>query len=163
MSRSTIKNEILINDGRGNKLPIGTSTWVSSWINVEEQRRLSITLGVTSATGAPGDIGGFSGILQIQGTDELGQCNGLTGTSEAGNTNRPGINGWTGARFYSVIPSGTINITSTTGQPGNALMLNFNDVSCGYIRLAFNQSATGALAGSAGSGIMHVYLTAKNT
>lgn len=162
MSRSTIHNQIFLNDGAGNKVPISTGTWISSAINVEEQRRLSITLGVTSATGAIGDIGGFTGVLQVQGTDELAQCNGATGTPESGNTSRPGVNGFSGALFWNTLPSGSFNITTGT----QSLQIQFTDVGVAFIRLVFNQSATGTLqAGgvSLGSGTMRVFVTAKNT
>lgn len=162
MSRSSIRNQILLNDGLGNKLPIQTGTWVSSAINIDEHRRLSVTLGVQSATGAAGDAGGFTGILLVQGTDELAQNNGCTGTQEAGNTSRPGLNGFTGALWWQTIPSGTVAITNAT----NRLLLSFTDVGVGFVRLAFNVTATGTLApgvGQGGSGTMQVYVTAKNT
>lgn len=162
MSRSSIRNQILLNDGLGNKLPIQTGTWVSSAINIDEHRRLSVTLGVQSATGAAGDAGGFTGILLVQGTDELAQNNGCTGTQEAGNTSRPGLNGFTGALWWQTIPSGAVAITNAT----NRLLLSFTDVGVGFVRLAFNVTATGTLApgvGQGGSGTMQVYVTAKNT
>ena len=161
MSRSPIRNQLLINDGLGNKLPISTGTWVTNAVNIDEHRRLSLTIGVTSATGAIGDIGGWTGTLLVQGTDELGQNNGATGTQEAGNTNRPGINGFTGARFWNTIPSGSVAINNGT----QSILLSFSDVGCAYVRVAFNVSATGPLpnATNCGSGTFNVYLTAKNT
>ncbi len=164
MSKSTIRNQLQLNDGLGNKLPIQTGTWVSSAINIDEHRRVSITLGIGSATGAAGDTGGFTGTLTVQGTDELAQCNGATGTQEAGNTNRPGTNGFTGARFWTVLASGTFNVTAATAS----LLLQFTDVGVAFIRLAFNASTagtpnTGATGSLGGSGTMYAYLTAKNT
>lgn len=162
MSRSTVRNQLFINDGLGNKLPIATATWVTNAVNIDEHRRISFTVAITSATGASPDYGAYTGVMLVQGTNELGQCNGATGTQEAGNTNRPGINGFTGARFWQTLPSGTIPITnSVTVMTG----MDFTDVGFAYIRLAFNRSATGALpsASACGSGTWNVYLTAKNT
>lgn len=181
MSRSTIRNQLLIQDGLGNRLPmvpsgagiggfqngIQTGTWVSSAINVDEHRRVSITVGIGSATGAAGDSGGFTGTFSVQGTDELAQCNGATGTQEAGNTSRPGINGFSGARFWTILASGSTNITNAT----SSVLLQFTDVGAAFIRCVFNAGTTGAptplnagVTGSlGGSGTMFVYLTAKNT
>lgn len=162
MSRSTVRNQLKINDGLGNKLSIGTSTFITSAVNVDEHRRVSFTIGVTSATGAIGDNGGFTGTLTVQGTNELAECNGATGTAEAGNTSRPGINGFSGARFWSNLQSGTFNIDNTIKGP-NSLMLSFTDIGAAFVRVVFNQTATGALPNSVGSGLMHIYLSAKNT
>jgi hypothetical protein len=161
MSRSFIQNQLFINDGTGQKLPIATSSWVTSWVNIQEQRRLSITLGIQSATGAAGDVGGYTGYLYVQGTDELPLRNGATGTPDAGNTQLPGANSATGALFAQTIPSGIVAIT--TGN--NRLLLSFTDVGTAFVRLAFNMTATGASVGSSGcgSGTWNVYLTAKNT
>jgi hypothetical protein len=161
MSRSSIRNQLFINDGLGNKLPIQTGTWVSSAINIDEHRRLSFTIGIGSATGAVGDAGGFTGILQVQGTDEIAQSNGCTGTPEAGNTSRPGTNGFTGALYWQPIQSGTVAINNTM----NRLQLSFSDVGVGFVRLAFNTTATGILGAAAagGSGTWNVFMTAKNT
>lgn len=165
MSRMTVQNQLLLNDGLGNKLPIQTGTWVSGAINIEEQRRLSITIGVQSATGAAGDAGGFTGTLLVQGTDELANCGGATGTPEAGNNRRPGSNSQTGALFWQTIPSGTAAITSATSK----LLLSFTDVGVNFVRVCFNATGWAAANGSTttgclgGSGTMQVFLTAKNT
>jgi len=164
MSRSTIHQQLFINDGLGNRLPIQTGTWVSQAINIDEQRRISITIGCESATGAAADMGGFTGTLLVQGTNELAQCNGATGTQEAGGTSRPGINGFTGARYWTTLASGSFNITNSSPCAGNALLISFTDVGVSFIRLAFNQSATGTTATGTlgGSGTLNVYVTAKN-
>lgn len=164
MSRSTIRNQLFINDGTGQKLPIATSTWVTQAINVDEHRRLSLSIGISSATGATPDHGGFTGVLLVQGTNELAQCNGNTGTQEAGNTSRPGVNGFTGATLWQTIPSGSIAINKGIAQPGNALLLTFDNTGPAFIRLAFNITATGASpnATNCGSGTWNVFLTAKN-
>jgi len=161
MSRSTVRNQLFLNDGTGVKLPVSTGTFVTSAVNVDEHRRLSLTIGITGSTG-PSDSGGFTGTLVVQGTNELGQCNGATGTQEAGNTNRPGINGFTGARFWSNLASGSFNIDNTT----KSLLIQFTDVGAAYVRVGFNVTSNNVPApvGSAvGSGTMHIYLTAKNT
>lgn len=165
MSKSSIRQQLFINDGTGQKLAIATSTWVTNAVNIDEHRRLSLTIGVGSATGAAADIGGFTGTLLVQGTDELAQCYGQTGTQEAGNGSRPGTNGFTGARFWQTIPSGTVNITNTSGQPGNAILLSFTDVGVAFVRVAFNVSPTGpyANATACGSGTFNVFLTAKSS
>ena len=161
MSRSTVRNQILLNDGLGNGLPIQTGTWISRAINIDEHRRLSITLGIGSATGAAGDLGGFTGQLFVQGTDELAQCNGATGTPEAGGTSRPGINSATGGRYWNTLASGIFNINNTT----SSIQIQFTDGGVAFVRLAFN--ATGwyqaGPAVSWGSGTMNVYVTAKNS
>jgi hypothetical protein len=159
MSRSTVRNQLLLNDGTGKKLPIQTGTWATNAVNIDEHRRLSLTIGITSATGAAGDTGGYTGTLVVQGTNELGQCNGATGTQEAGNTNRPGINGFTGARFWNTLASGTFNIDNTT----QSLLIQFTDVGVAYVRVGFNLTTNNVPATTAvGSGTFHVYLTAKN-
>lgn len=163
MSRSTIRNQLFINDGRGNKLAISTGTWVTNAVNIDEHKRLSLTIGIEGSTGASPDLGGFTGTLLVQGTDELGQCNGQTGTQEAGNTNRPGVNGFTGARYWNTIPSGSIGWDLSK----RSMLLSFTEVGAAYVRVAFNVSATGPLAIATGtlggSGTWNVFLTAKNT
>ena len=158
--RTFVRNQLLLNDGSGNRLPIQTGTFVTSAVNIIEQRRVSITVGLGSSTGAVGDAGGFTGVLLVQGTNELAQTNGGTGTQEAGQTNRPGTNGYTGAVYWQTIVSGTINITNAT----NALLLDYTDVGPAFIRVAFNVSATGSTATGTlgGSGTMKVFLTAKS-
>ena len=164
MSRSSIRNQLKLTDGLGNPVNVATTTWVTQWINVDEHRRVSFTIGIQGSTGATPDYGGYTGTLLVQGTNELGQNNGATGTQECGNTNRPGINGFTGARFYATIPSGSIAVNNQFGSPGNAVLLTFENVGPSYIRLAFNQSPTGPLTNFAncGSGLWNIYLTAKN-
>lgn len=161
MSRSPIRQELKLNDGLGNKLPIQTGTFATKAINVDEHRRLSLTIGVSSATGVIGaGGGGFTGILEVQGTDELAQCAGATGTQEAGDSSRPGVNGFTGAVFWQTIPSGTVAVTNAT----NKMLLQFNEVNCAFVRVVFNRSATGpTVTGTlGGSGTMSIFLTAKN-
>lgn len=160
MSRSTIHNELFLNDGTGIHLPIATGTFITRAINVDEHRRLSLTIGMlSSATGAD-LMGGFTGTLLIQGTDEIGRCNGVTGTPQAGAGSQPGQNGFTGALFWQTIPSGSIAINNAT----NKLLLSFTDVGVAYVRVALNISASGtALPNSAASGAMKLFLTAKNT
>lgn len=160
MSRSTVHQQLLLNDGQGRKLPISTGTWVTNSVSVGEQRRLSLTIGMGSATGAIGDIGGFTGTLVVQGTNELPQMNGATGTQEAGNFARPGINGFTGARFWNTLASGTFNITNAT----QSLLIQFTDLGPAFIRVGFNLTSNNVPATTAiGSGTMFVFITAKNT
>lgn len=161
MSRSPIRQQLFINDGTGQKLAIQTGTFVTNAVNVDEHRRVSLTIGITSATGAAADLGGFTGTLLVQGTDELAQCYGQTGTPEAGNGSRPGTNGFTGALFWNTIPSGSVAITTNM----QSLLLSFTDVGPAFVRVAFNRSATGPLPNATGcaSGTMAIFLTAKNT
>lgn len=160
MSRSTVRSHLLINDGLGNKLPISTGTFVSQAVSIEEHRRVSFTIGIESATGAVGDAGGFTGILVIQGTNELGQRNGMTGTQEAGSLNKPGVNGFTGARYWNNLASGSFNIDSTT----RSLLISFTDVGAAYVRVAFNITSNNVpMTTAIGSGTMNIYLTGKNT
>lgn len=163
MAQSTIRNQLLIQDGTGNKLPIQTGCFVTSAVNIEDQNHLSFTIGIDSATGPAGaGGGGFTGTLLIQGTNELAQSNGYTGTPEAGNQRRPGTNGATGALYWRTIPSGSIAITNAT----NVLLLDFSAVGCAFIRCAFNYTQTGAftpLSPIVGSGAMNIYLTAKHS
>lgn len=162
MSRATIRNQFFLNDGAGNRVPIATGSWVTSAVCVDEARRLSLTVGITSATGAVGDVGGYTGTLLVQGTDELAQQYGITGYAEAGYQSRPGIpNGTGAARFWNTIPSGTFPVNQATQQ----FALSFTDVGFAFIRLAFNMSGTGAMPSSSGcgSGVWNVYMTAKNT
>lgn len=162
MSKSPIHNQLMIQDGAGNHaIPFATGTWVTQWVNIEEHRRVNFTFGIGSATGAPGDVGGFTGSLAIQGTDELAQCNGGSGTQEAGNTSRPGLQGYTGARFAQTVPSGTYAVTNAS----NVFQMSLTDVGSAFIRVAFNVSATGPTATGTlgGSGTWNVFLTAKGT
>ena len=155
MSRSTIRNQLFLNDGFGHKLPISTGTWVTPAVNIDEHRRISVTLGIGSATGAVGDFGGFTGVLSVQGTNELAQCNGMTGTPEAGNTSRPGLNGFTGALYWVDLPGGQYNVDNTT----KAVLLDVNELGVAFVRVVFNPGIPVAI----GSGTMNVFLTAKNT
>lgn len=173
MSRSTLHDQVFLNDGSGSPLPIQTGTWVSKAFNIEEKRRLSVTLGIRgqsgitqglsgfAATGSFGAPGGFTGQMLVQGTNEISKCYGVPGTPWAGNLPQPGENGYTGARYWNTLASGTINIDNTV----SSLLVDFTDVGVSYIRLVFNQSGTGATATGTlgGSGTMDVYLTAKNT
>lgn len=161
MSRATVRNQLLLNDGGGQKFPIQTGVWVSSPVNIDEHRRLSLTIGVGGATGAVGDVGGFTGTLSVQGTDELAQSNGPSGCPWAGDTSLPGKNGTTGGLFWTQLASGAIGITAAT----TSVLVQFTDVGVAFVRLVFNggpmlPTATGTLGGS---GLMSVFLTAKNT
>ncbi len=164
MSRSTLHEQLFINDGLGNPLPIQTGTFVTKAINMEERRRLNITIGIQGSTGyglGTGMVGGFTGMLLVQGTDELQGNLGPTGTAWANAPAQPGINGFTGALFWQTIPSGAIAITNATNQ----LLVQLTDVGPSYIRLAFNMSATGTLVSgtSGGSGTMQLFVSGKHT
>ncbi len=162
MSRSTVRNHLFINDGGNSRdlsRGISTGTFVTQAVNIEEHRRLSLTVGIAGSTG-PSDTGGFTGILQVQGTNELGQRAGMTGTVEEGTLYKPGINGFTGARYWNTLASGTFNIDNTT----QSLLISFTDVGAAYVRVAFNITSANVPATTAiGSGTMNIYLTAKNT
>lgn len=141
------------------QLPIQTGTWISRAYNIEDQRRVSVTLGIQSATGAPGDVGGFTGTFQFQGTDELPGSWGATGTPWWSAGPQPGFNGYTGALFWNTLPSGSFNITNAT----NSQLMTITEVSTRWVRFVFNQSATGTTATGTlgGSGTMNVYFTSK--
>jgi len=163
MSKSTIRNQLFLNDGAGNPLPIATGTFVTKAINIDEHRRLSLTIGVHGPTGPLG--GGFTGLMLVQGTNELAKCFGSTGTPQAGAGSQPGDNGYTGARYWNTIPSGAIAIGPTLSN-GNSMQVDFTDVGCAFVRVVFNYTASGPIIGvpgSGGSGIMDLFLTAKNT
>lgn len=160
MSKSPIHNQILLNDGAGNKLAIQTGTWISPAINIDDHRRLSFTIGVGSATGAAGDTGGFTGTLQVQGTNELGNAAGATGSPWAFAGQQPGVNGSTGGLFWQNLASGTTTLTSST----TAILLSFTDVGPSWVRIGFNlDSNSNRIATAIGSGTMYVWVTAKNT
>jgi hypothetical protein len=165
MSRSTINQQLHINDGGGLHIPIATGNFVTSAVNIEEHRRLSFTIGIqTSPTGSfgPGatQTGGFTGILLVQTTNEIPKCNGSTGTQQAGAGRQPGTNGYTGALYWTTVATAGINNNVTIAQ------IDITDVGASWVRVAFNQTtasgvtATGTLGGT---GSMHVFLTAKNT
>lgn len=159
MSQSPSRGQILINDGSGNKSPIGTGVFVSPAYDIQEKRRLSFTIGVQGSTGVAG--GGFTGTLQVQTTNETANCNGGTGTQAAGSLGQPGNNGYTGALFWQTVQSGTIAVTNAM----NVAQVDINDVNAAYFRVAFNMSATGAIntaVGAGGSGTMFIYWTGKN-
>lgn len=160
MSKTPVHNQLFLNDGTGKKLAIQTGIFNTSAVNMEYHRRLSLSVGFGSSTGVAGGQpwagdagGGFTGLLVVQTTNELGQTNGFTGTQEAGNTNRPGTNGWTGAGLWNNVPSGTFSITNNT----QSLQADFSDIGAGYVRVQFNPNITTAI----GSGTIYLYLTAK--
>jgi hypothetical protein len=167
MSRSTIRNRLTLDS---NEQPVQTGSWFSAPINIDEHRRLSISGGITSATGtqtgtAYPDCGSYTGTLVVQGTDELAQYSIPSGAPFAG-TRSPGTANASGAMFWQTIPSGTYAVTKAT----QVFALNFTDVGFAYVRVGFNVTGgiTGAWAPSAtgclgGSGTWNVFLTAKNT
>lgn len=152
MSQSPLHQQLWLNNGAGFNLPIQTGTFVTAALNMEERRRLSLTIGI---------VGGFTGTLQVQGTDEIANASPATGTPWAGVYQQPGQNGYTGGLWWSAIPSGTVSITNATNQ----LLLSFTDIGPAFVRLAFNVSATGSTATGSlgGSGTMQIFCTAKNT
>jgi hypothetical protein len=156
MSRSTIRNQIYLDSSQQ---PIQTGTWFGPPINIDEHRRVNLTVAVGSSTGANSDCGGFTGTLIVQGTDELATHNGVSGQPYYGVRSPSGI-GW------QTIPSGTFAVTKAT----QVFSLSFTDVGFAYIRPCFNVTGgvTGALAPSAtgclgGSGTMNIWLTGKHT
>jgi hypothetical protein len=152
---------VLISNGVNSNQPIATACFISKAFSTLHTRRLSVTIGIQGSTGAAGDVGGFTGTLLIQGTDEIWGANGVTGSPFANAGPQPGYNGSTGGLFWNTIPSGTININNGV----QSALLNFTDVGPAAIRFVFNQSATGPLpnATACGSGTMNIYLTAKQT
>ena len=168
MAKASQKGQIQLNDGLGNPLPIQTGTWVSKAYDMDEQRRLSVTLGVWGST-ASGTLtqtgGGFTGLFIVQGTDELGQCMGFTGTPQMAAGQQPGQNGSTGALFWQNVQSGTIGITPTT----TSLFLQFTDFGFHWCRFVFNANTNGTYvagnspSGAGGTGTMLVYFTSKST
>jgi hypothetical protein len=175
MSRSTIRNQIFLDSagqGTGNyqyPSPIQTGTWIGPPINIDEHRRVSITVAITQATGvqtgtAYADCGGYTGTLVIQGTDELAQGNFASGSPYYG-ARTPGV-GPSGGIAWQTIPSGTYAVTKAS----QVFSLNFTDVGFAYIRPAFNVTGgvTGVFAPSAtgclgGSGTWNVWVTGKST
>lgn len=155
MARTTTNDKLLLNDGRGNLSEIGTGIFQTKAIDMSERRRLSITAGFG---------GGFTGTLLVEGTDELGNCSiagggilAATGASiaMAGAGAQPGVNGMSGAKYWSTIPSGTIAVTNST----QGFIVQFNDVNCRWLRLNFNKNVVTAI----GSGTIELFVTAKNT
>jgi hypothetical protein len=161
MSRSTIRNQIYLDS---NQQPIGTGTWVGPPINIDEHRRVNITVAIGSSTGASPDAGGFTGTFVVQGTDELANGSFASGAPYFG-IRTPG-NGPSGGVAWQTIPSGTFAVTNAIQK----FYMSFTDVGFAYIRPAFNVTGgnTGAFAPSAsgslgGSGLWNMWLTAKNT
>lgn len=164
MSRSSFHSQLFINDGAGNNLPIQTGTFVTSAINMEERRRLSLTVGILQSTGyglGLGTPGGFTGTLSIQGTNEVSEALAPSGTPWAYAQSQPGTNGYTGAIFWNTLAGGAVNITNAT----NSLQIDFTDIGCAYVRVGFNVSATGSTATGTlgGSGTMYLFATSKHT
>lgn len=168
MSRSTIRNQIYLDSayntgsGMAGPQPIATATWFGPPINIDEHRRVNITVAIGPSTGASPDCGGFTGNFAIQGTDEIANSNIASGAQYAG-LRQPG-NGPSGAVAWQTIPSGTFAVTNTTQK----FYLSFTDVGFAYIRPVFNVTGgvTGAYAPnplSQGSGTWNMWLTAKNT
>jgi hypothetical protein len=163
MSRSTIRNQLKMMgswlldpipgapSGTSTRVAFATGTWFSPWVNIDEQRRLNVTIGIGSATGAVGDIGGMTGVLVVQGTDEIANCYGGTGTPDAGMGSRPGQNGYTGALFSQQLQTARVNNTTTS------IGITFTDIGTAFVRLAFNPGIPTAI----GSGSMFVHLTGK--
>ena len=161
MSQSPLFGQVFLNDGKGNSVQIQTGTWVSKAYDMSEKRRFSVTIGITGATGTTANgvgvafTGGFTGTLYIQGTDEIQECTGYTGTPQAGAGPQPGKNGVTGALFWTTVPSGAIAITNST----TAQIVSLTDVGPHFLRLAFNPGVATAI----GSGTMNIFVTGKNT
>ena len=152
MSSSTINTQLQLNDGLGNQVPISTGTWVTKAVNIEEQNLLSVTVGIRGPTGTYSTAtGGFTGTVYIQTTNELNYCCGATGTQQAGAGSQPGLNGYSGAQYWTTIPNtGALNITQNT----TVLQQDYYNVGARYVRAM----ATGLQ----GSGTIDLYLTAKN-
>lgn len=156
MARATTNDQLFINDGLGQLLPIATGIFQTKAVDMSERRRLSLTANFSS---------GYTGTLLIEGTDEIGNCEmggkgGIvlaTGASIAwaGAGPQPGNNGMSGAKYWLPIPSGTVAITNTTG----VIQVMVNDVNCRWIRLNFNKGVVAAI----GSGPIELFITAKNT
>ena len=166
MSQNHVHDELYINDGSGNNLPIQTGTFVTKAVDFAQCRRLNITYGIPQGTGYFRGVpyaggGGFTGIMLVQGTDEIANSNGGTGTPWAGSVPQPGKNSYTGALYWNTIPSGTIAITSTM----TSAAFSFTDVGAAYIRITFNSAlsqSAGIAAGSGGSGTMQLFITGKS-
>jgi hypothetical protein len=149
MARTTTNDKLLLNDGRGNLSDIATGIFQTKAIDMSERRRLSLTASFG---------GGFTGTLLIEGTDELGNCSVAVGTGAgvamAGAGAQPGINGVSGAKYWTALPSGTVLVTNST----TSLQTQLNDVNCRWIRVSFNKGVTTAI----GSGTIELFITAKN-
>lgn len=158
MARSTINDQLFLNDGRGRAVAIATGTFHTKAIDMSERRRLSVTANFA---------GGFTGIFLVQGTDEVGNCSlgadvlAATGACVAwvGAGQQPGQNGYSGAKYWNTIPSGALAITNAT----NSVLLSFTEVSSRWIRLVFNDGITTAIGSAVGSGSIELFITAKNT
>jgi hypothetical protein len=163
MARSTTYSQLKLNDGFGNQVEIATGSWATQAYNIGEARRLSFTVGILGTGSLPltttngGNTGGFTGIFQVQGTNEISRSYGGTGTPQAAAGAQPGENGWTGALFWNTLANGTVNVS----QSITSFQLDFSDIGCTWIRLIFNQG--NAVGTSGGSGVMKIYLTTKPT
>ena len=148
MARTTTNDKLLLNDGRGNLSDIATGIFATKAVDMSERRRLSLTAGFG---------GGYTGTLLIEGTDELGSCSVAQGTGAgvpmAGAGSQPGTNGVTGAKYWTALPSGTINITNSTTN----LQVQLNDLNCRWVRISFNKN----VAAGIGSGVIELFITAK--
>lgn len=150
MAKTTTTDSILLNDGFGNLYPIATGTFASKAIDMSERRRISLTGSFA---------GGYTGILSVQGTDEVPNCIIVQGTGPsvawAGAGAQPGQNGYTGALYWQNLPSGSVNVTNST----SAFQLQLTDVGVRFVRLVFNQGVVAPI----GSGTIQIFLTAKHT
>jgi hypothetical protein len=146
MSQSPLHKQLLSNDGYAN--PIATGTFTTQAINMEERRRLSLTLNFG---------GGHTGILLIQGTDETAGCQGTPNRQLVGP--QPGTNGSTGALYWNTIPSGIMNVTNST----TSVLLSFTDVGTSWVRLNYNGNSVSIPSLAVGSGTISVFVTGKNT
>jgi hypothetical protein len=127
--------------------PIATATFQSKAINLEEFRRLSVTVNFG---------GSHTGIFQVQGTDELGSAYGTPNNMGAGP--QPGQNAQTGALYWNVIPSGTALVTNAT----QSMLLSFTDVGPSWIRFIYNQNTSAVPSAAVGSGTISLFFTGKN-
>jgi hypothetical protein len=153
LNTTTLRSQITLDSptgasGTSAPYPIATATFQSRAILMEDRKRLSVTINFA---------GGHTGILQVQGTDELGNCNGTANNPNVGM--QPGSNTQTGALFWSQIPSGIVNVTNST----QTVLLSLTEVGTAWIRLAYNAATTSIPSLAVGSGTISAFITAKHT
>ena len=142
MSQSPLHVQLLSNDGYNNA--IATGTFTTQALNMEERRRLSVTVNFG---------GGYTGTLLVQGTDEITRQSGTSSNPFSGP--QPGTCQATGALYWNTIPSGTCLVTNST----QSVLLSFTDVGPAFVRLVFNNGIVAPI----GSGTISVFVTGKNT
>lgn len=154
MARSTTNDQLFLNDGTGQALPIATGVWQTKAIDMQERRRLSVTANF---------LGGFTGIFAVQGTDELNNCAIQYGTGPsvawAGAGTQPGQNGFTGALCWSNLLPGVVSVTNST----TIVRIDLSEVNTRWIRFVFNPGITTAIGSAVGTGAVQLFFTAKNT